>query len=125
MTGPRLSIIPARAATDRALKPRDLQVLCVLGRHTNDAGWCRKSQVKMADEMGCARATVFDAIERLVKAGYIERHVIEEDLHQFRIVGPHLSASGSAECTSNQFQNQFLPPAASQAAGPCPDVPQF
>ncbi|WP_246683361.1 helix-turn-helix domain-containing protein [Mesorhizobium sp. B2-1-3A] len=73
MTGPRLSIIPARAATDRALKPRDLQVLCVLGRHTNDDGWCRKSQVKMADEMGCARSTVFEAIERLVKAGYLER----------------------------------------------------
>jgi hypothetical protein len=79
MSGPRLSIIPARAATDPALKPRDLQVLCVLGRHTDDLGWCRKSQVKMADEMGCARSTVFDAIERLVKAGYLERHVQEED----------------------------------------------
>lgn len=91
MTGPRLSIIPARAATDRALKPRDLQVLCVLGRHTDNLGWCRKSQVKMADEIGCARATVFDAIERLVKAGYIERHVIEEENgrdspHRYRVI---------------------------------------
>lgn len=51
MSGPRLSIIPARAATDKALKPRDLQVLCVLGRHTDDLGWCRRSQVKMANEM--------------------------------------------------------------------------
>ena len=91
MSGPRLSIIPARAATDRALKPRDLQVLCVLGRHTDDLGWCRKSQVKMADEMGCARSTVFEAIERLVKAGYVERHVQTEDNgrdspHVYRVV---------------------------------------
>lgn len=91
MTGPRLSIIPARAATDRALKPRDLQVLCVLGRHTNDQGWCRKSQVKMADEMGCARSTVFEAIERLVKAGYVERYEQEEPTgrdspHVYRVI---------------------------------------
>nr|WP_292833026.1 helix-turn-helix domain-containing protein [Mesorhizobium sp.] len=91
MTGPRLSIIPARAATDPALKPRDLQVLCVLGRHTDDLGWCRKSQVKMADEMGCARSTVFEAIERLVKAGYLERYVQESDNgrdspHVYRVI---------------------------------------
>lgn len=91
MTGPRLSIIPARAATDRSLKPRDLQVLCVLGRHTDDLGWCRRSQVKMADEMGCARATVYEAIERLVKSGYLERHVQAEasgrdSAHVYRVI---------------------------------------
>ncbi|MFN7177613.1 MAG: hypothetical protein ACK4MX_12090, partial [Thermaurantiacus sp.] len=91
MTGPRLSIIPARAATDPALKPRDLQVLCVLGRHTDDLGWCRRSQVKMADEMRCARSTVFEAIERLVKNGYLERHVVDEvsgrdSAHRFRVI---------------------------------------
>lgn len=91
MSGPRLSIIPARAATDRSLKPRDLQVLCVLGRHTDDLGWCRRSQVKMADEMGCARSTVFEAIERLVKNGYLERHEkIEESgrdsAHFYRVI---------------------------------------
>lgn len=91
MSGPRLSIIPARACTDPALKPRDLQVLCVLGRHTDDLGWCRKSQVKMAVEMGCARSTVFEAVERLVKAGYVERHVQVEDSgrdspHVFRVL---------------------------------------
>lgn len=91
MSGPRLSIIPARAATDPALKPRDLQVLCVLGRHTDELGWCRKSQVKMAEEIGCARSTVFDAIERLVNAGYLERHVQEEangrdSPHLYRVI---------------------------------------
>jgi len=91
MNAPRLSIIPARAATDASLKPRDLQVLCVLGRHTDDYGWCRRSQVKMANEMGCARSTVQLAVDRLIKAGYLERHVQEakngrDSAHLFRVV---------------------------------------
>ncbi len=91
MSGPRLSIIPARAATDPALKPRDLQVLCVLGRHTDELGWCTKSQVKMATEIGCARSTVFDAVERLVKVGYLERYVQEstngrDSPHLYRVI---------------------------------------
>lgn len=91
MSNPRLSIIPARAATDPALKPRDLQVLCVLGRHTDEYGWCRRSQVKMAVEMNCGRATVFDAINRLIGAGYLERHEQESDsgrdsAHVYRVI---------------------------------------
>lgn len=91
MNHPRLSIIPARAATDRSLKPRDLQVLCVLGRHTDDLGWCRRSQVKMAQEMDCARSTVFESISRLVDTGYLERHVQETDsgrdsAHIYRVI---------------------------------------
>ncbi len=91
MSNARLSIIPARAATDPALKPRDLQVLCVLGRHTDEYGWCRRSQVKMAAEMNCGRATVFDAINRLIGAGYLERHEQESDsgrdsAHVYRVI---------------------------------------
>lgn len=119
MTGPRLSIIPARACTDPQLKPRDLQVLCVLGRHTDDLGWCRKSQVKMADEMGCGRSTVFDAIERLIKAGYLERHVHEEENgrdspHSYRVVLDPKEADSCGE--------QPTPPAGIPAppAGPGP-----
>lgn len=45
----------------------------------------------MADEMGCARSTVFEAIERLVKAGYLERHEQEEvsgrdSAHWYRVI---------------------------------------
>ncbi|RWF65456.1 MAG: helix-turn-helix domain-containing protein [Mesorhizobium sp.] len=135
VTGPRLSIIPARAATDRALKPRDLQVLCVLGRHTDELGWCTRSQVKMAAEMGCARSTVFEAIERLMEAGYLERHVVEQSNgrdapHFYRIildpVHPSLSElrpepdnddSGAADPA-----DQSAPPAGISAppAGPGP-----
>ncbi len=117
MSGPRLSIIPARAATDRALKPRDLQVLCVLGRHTDELGWCRKSQVKMADEMGCARSTVFEAVERLVKAGYLERHQQIEDNgrdspHVYRVIlDPRHPDPGSIR--------EVDPEPDSEAADPC------
>jgi hypothetical protein len=101
MSEPRLSVIPAAAATDPEIKPRDLQLLCVLGRHTDKGGWCRRSQVKMAAEMGCARSTVFSAVERLVKRGYLERHLVETDsgrdsAHLYRVVLDPVIANLSA-----------------------------
>lgn len=73
MSGPRLSIIPAGAVTDRSLEPRDLQVLCLLGRHIDKMGWCVRSQVKMAVELDCGRSSVQRSLERLTEAGWIER----------------------------------------------------
>lgn len=67
----RYSIIPADAITDPALTPRDLQVLCLLGRHVDEYGWCWRSQVVMARELNCDRRTVQRALERLVEAGYL------------------------------------------------------
>lgn len=69
----RLSIIPAGAVTDRNLEPRDLQVLCLLGRHTDRAGWCVRSQVKMAAEIACGRSSVQRSLERLVDAGWVQK----------------------------------------------------
>jgi hypothetical protein len=73
MTAPRLSIIPAGAVTDETLEPRDLQVLCLLGRHTDKMGWCLRSQVKMAREIRCGRATLQRSLERLYDAGWVEK----------------------------------------------------
>lgn len=73
MSGPRLSIIPAGAVTDRSLEPRDLQVLCLLGRHINKAGWCVRSQVRMAAELDCGRSSVQRSLDRLYQAGWVER----------------------------------------------------
>jgi hypothetical protein len=131
VTGPRLSIIPARAATDPALKPRDLQVLCVLGRHTDDLGWCSKSQVKMAREMGCARSTVFEAVERLIQAGYLERYEQEgangrDCPHLYRVIldpkHPDLSAVPADLDDGADPADQSAPPAGISAppAGPGP-----
>ena len=87
----RFSIIPAAAVTDRRLEPRDLQVLCLLGRHTDNRGWCCRSQVKMARELACGRATVQRSLTRLVEAGYLEHRVIYRDsgadaAHEYRVL---------------------------------------
>ena len=75
--GPRFSVIPAGAILDPALKGQDLRVLCLLGRHTNDNGWCRRSQVKMAKQLDCSRSTVQTALRRLEDAGWVERSPID------------------------------------------------
>lgn len=75
MSDYRFSIIPAGAVTDRSLEPRDLQVLCLLGRHTDKQGWCYRSQVKMASEIACGRATVQRSLDRLYDAGWVEKRL--------------------------------------------------
>lgn len=72
-SGPRFSVIPAAAITDQSIEPRALQVLCLLGRHTDRAGWCSRSQVRMARELGCGRSTVQRALDQLYDAGYVQR----------------------------------------------------
>jgi hypothetical protein len=81
VTDPRFSIIPAAAVTDPRLEGRDLQVLCLFGRHIDRNGWCRRSQVKMAAELGCARSTLQASIERLVEAGWLIKRSDKEDVH--------------------------------------------
>lgn len=73
MNGPRFSIIPAGAIFDRSLEPRDLQVIGLLGCHTDKAGWCSRSQVKMARELRCSRGSVQNALDRLCEAGWVEK----------------------------------------------------
>jgi hypothetical protein len=69
----RFSIIPAGAITDQRLTPRALQILCLLGRHTNDHGWCSRSQVKMAKELGCSRGAIQDGLELLYSSQWVEK----------------------------------------------------
>lgn len=68
----RFSIIPPGAVTDPRVTPRALQVLCLLGRHIDRGGWCSRSQVKMAKELGCGRSTVVEACQLLEETGWIE-----------------------------------------------------
>ncbi len=100
----RFSIIPAMAVTDARLEPRDLQVLCLLGRHTDDLGWCCRSQVKMARELNCGRATVQRSLGRLMDAGYVEfrtntRTSGADAAHDYRVVIDP-PASNAAENTA-------------------------
>lgn len=73
----RFSVIPAGAITDARLveAPRALQVLCLIGRHIDDFGWCRRSQVQMAKELKCARSTVQAALDLLYETGWLERRL--------------------------------------------------
>lgn len=73
MSQPRLSITPAGAIFDRSLEPRDLQVLNLLGCYTDKAGWCRRSQVKMAKQLSCGRSSIQRSLDRLVEAGWVEK----------------------------------------------------
>ncbi|MDI7864317.1 helix-turn-helix domain-containing protein [Rhizobiaceae bacterium n13] len=73
MSGPRFSIIPAWIVTDSRLKGSDLKVLCLLGSYTNKEGWCRRSQVKMAEQLSCARSTVQASLDRLFEIGVVEK----------------------------------------------------
>ena len=72
-SGPRLSIIPAAFAADARASIVHFRVLNLLGRHTDDHGWCVRSQIKMAKEIGFSRETVNRAIKDLVEWGYVEK----------------------------------------------------
>lgn len=123
MAEPRFSIIPADAVLDKRLEPRDLQVLCVFGKHTDKRGWCRRSQVVMSREIGCARSTVQASIDRLVIAGWLEKRPMTEvhtkgvrgSAHEYRVVldvpDPVLDVVGIPA-------DRSAPPAASTSAPP-------
>jgi len=89
---PRLSIIPGWVVTCPDLKGKDLQVLCILGRNANRRhGWTRRSQVKIAEQLGCARSTVQASINRLVEIGAVERREVvsengRDSAHWYRVI---------------------------------------
>src|SRR5689334_5567216 len=70
--GPRLSIIPAGAVKVPSVSPNALRVLCLFGTHTDNDGWCRRSQTKMAEELGCSRSSIQRGIEELQAAGWLQ-----------------------------------------------------
>jgi hypothetical protein len=70
---PRYSIIPAGAVTDRRLEGRDLQVLCLLGCHSDKLGWVdASSQASLASMVDCSRQSLQRSIARLVTAGWVQ-----------------------------------------------------
>ena len=54
MAGPRFSIIPGDFATDQRADVAHFRVLNLIGRHTNEYGWCRLKQITIGDEIGQA-----------------------------------------------------------------------
>ena len=73
--GPRYAFIPGAAVDDPGLTPTAFRVLCYLGRHTNNGGWCRIKQKTMAAEMGIARSTVQVSLDLLYRRGWVEKRL--------------------------------------------------
>lgn len=70
---PRYSIIPAGAVTDPRIERGDLQVLALLGCHTDKLGWVEaSSQSTLATMIKCSRQTFQRSISRLVTAGWVQ-----------------------------------------------------
>lgn len=115
MSDARFSIIPAWIVTDSRLKGRDLQVLCLLGRYTNRKhGWCRRSQVKMAEELSIARSTVQASIDRLVDIGGVERRAVvsesgRDSAHWYRVIYDREVSSNAFAAWDAADEEEFGP----------------
>ena len=74
MSGPRYSIIPARAVFDDRLSAHEKIILAALGTYTDRDGWCYPSQKLLCDRLGIARSTLCAGLKRLAskEIGYIE-----------------------------------------------------
>lgn len=126
MSNPRFSIIPGWIVCDPRLIGKDLQVLCLLGRHTDKEGWCRRSQVKMAEQLSCARSTVQAALDRLSKIGVVEKRLDErcndgrDSAHWYRVIFDAKVADEEFEAWENE---EFDPISAAKAATPPAGIP--
>lgn len=129
MSEARFSIIPGWIVTDPRLKGRDLQVLCLLGRYTNRKhGWCRRSQVKMADELSCARSTVQAAIDRLVEIGGVERREVvsvngRDSAHWYRVVYDREVSSDALRAWDGDDDEEFGPIDGAENEAPPAGIP--
>lgn len=128
---PRLSIIPGWVATHAGIKGlKDLQVLCVLGQNANrQHGWTRRSQVKIAEQLGCARSTVQASINRLVEIGAVERREVVSDsgrdsAHWYRVIYDAAPPSGYDFSAWDEAEEQeFGPISEVEEATPPAGVP--
>lgn len=115
MNEPRLSIIPGWIIADPRLKGKDLQVLCMLGRNANTRhGWCRRSQVKLAQALSCSRSTVQASITRLVEIGALERREVvstsgRDSAHWYRVIYDSAVDSSAFDAWDEDDQKEFDP----------------
>ena len=126
---PRLSIIPGWIVTDPRLKGKDLQVICMLGRNANTRhGWCRRSQVKLAEALSCSRSTVQAAIDRLVEIGALERKKVEsasgrDSAHWYRVIYDSAVDSSAFDAWDADDKEEFDPNSSAAAGAPPAGMP--
>lgn len=73
MSSPRYAIIQGDAVLDKRLTEIHLRVLLMLGRRTDEDGWCAVSQTKMAGEIGYSRQRINVAFGDLTAWGYVQK----------------------------------------------------
>lgn len=73
MTARRLSTIPARAVADERLALSHLRLLCRLGMHIDNDGWCRVRQHVLGETIALSRETVNRRLKDLVAWGYVAK----------------------------------------------------
>lgn len=128
MSNARFSIIPAWIVTDSRLKGSDLKVLCLLGTYTNKEGWCRRSQVKMAEQLNCGRSTVQDSLNRLSEIGAVEKRRVEsadgrDSAHWYRVVLDRAIASNAFSAWDAEDEEEFGPISAANDSTPPAGIP--
>ncbi|QRM36963.1 helix-turn-helix domain-containing protein [Rhizobium rhizogenes] len=114
MSNARFSIIPAWIVTDTRLKGSDLKVLCLLGTYTNKEGWCRRSQVKMAEQLGCGRSTVQDSLNRLSDIGAVEKRKVDsvdgrDSAHWYRVILDRVVGANVFTAFDEEDEEEFGP----------------
>lgn len=125
----RLSIIPGWVVTHPDLKGKDLQVLCMLGRNASrQHGWCRRSQVKLAEELGCARSTVQASVTRLVEIGAVERREVisangRDSAHWYRVIYDRELSSDAFHAWDEAEGEEFDPTAEADHEAPPAGIP--
>lgn len=127
MSGPRFSIMPGWVFTDSRFKPMDIRVLGMLGRHIDKAGWCTRSQVRLAKEMGVARSTVQSSLRRMCAIGVVQKRENQtadgrDCSHDWRIIFDNEEAEKGAESPIDTPAGISAPPAAI-SAGPADPAP--
>ncbi|WP_164517760.1 helix-turn-helix domain-containing protein [Rhizobium sp. TAL182] len=128
MSSPRFSIIPAWIVTDSRLKGSDLKVLCLLGTYTNKEGWCRRSQVKMAEQLGCGRSTVQDSLNRLAEIGAVEKQKVasadgRDSAHWYRVLLDRAPISDAFGAWDGEDEQEFGPIKGENSAAPPAGIP--
>ena len=71
---PHLSIIPARAVSDRRLSRGGLLILAALGTYADKNGVCWPTQSEIAKQTGMTRQAVSAHLKGLETLGYLEKH---------------------------------------------------
>lgn len=74
---PRYSIIRGDFPSDQRADVGHFRVYTLIGRHTDEQGWCRLKQITIGDAVGLSRKTVNLKITDLVEWGYVEKNATD------------------------------------------------